>query len=60
MRNSETFEVEKVHTDFLQGMVEEYDLEDTSKALRILLDYAMSEDIDTSEIFEEVRCLRCD
>ncbi len=60
MRNSESFEVEGVHMDFLKEMVEEYDLEDTSKALRILLDYAMSDDTDPAEIFEEVRCLRCD
>lgn len=60
MKTAESFEVESDHIDFLKEMVEEYDLDDVSKALRILIDYAMSDEADPAEIFEQVRCERCD
>lgn len=39
-------------------MVDTYDLADTHKALRILIEYAIQEgDLDT--IFTEIRCTKC-
>ena len=46
------------HYDFLANMADQYDLPDPSKALRVLIDYAM-EDGDTEDIFSRIRCLRC-
>ena len=43
---------------FLEEMTKKHDLEDVSKALRCLINYA-SEDGDEAEIFEEIRCLHC-
>lgn len=60
MKTAENFEIEDEHAEFLKEMVEEYDLDDVSKALRVLLDYAMSDEADPATIFEQVRCERCD
>jgi len=46
------------HVHYLEQMMEQYDLPDTDKVLRVLIDYAM-QDGDADAIFETVRCLRC-
>ena len=46
------------HETFLSEMAEVYDLPDADKALRVLLDYAMT-DGDKAVIFDEIRCIRC-
>ena len=53
-----TFTIEEDHKDWLDAMANSYELPDASKALRVLLDYAM-EDGNRDEIFQKVRCLRC-
>ena len=53
-----TFEIYEEHEDLLKAMVEKYSLPDTSKALRILLDY-LAEDGDQDEIYENIRCRQC-
>lgn len=55
---NESFEIQADHKEWLESMVEEYNLTDASKALRILLDYAL-EDGDAGEIFQTVRCRHC-
>jgi len=53
-----TFTIEEDQKDWLDAMANGYQLPDASKALRVLLDYAM-EDGNRDEIFKKVRCLRC-
>jgi hypothetical protein len=44
--------------DMLKEIVEKFDLPDSSKAIRCLLDY-VAEDGDWDEIFDTVRCNHC-
>lgn len=55
---SETYEIEADQRDWLAQMAQEYNLRNPSKALRVLLDFAI-EDGDRAEIFEKIRCTRC-
>ncbi len=48
----------RISLAWLQEMVETYGLADEAKALRILVDYAMS-DGDRDLIFDEIRCHHC-
>lgn len=57
-KTEERFEINEDHLTFLEEMADAYDLPNASKALRVLLDYAM-EDGDQEEIFSKIRCLRC-
>jgi len=54
------FTIELDQQEWLARMAQEYNLDDVSKALRVLLDYAM-EDGDQDEIFapQHARCRRC-
>ena len=52
------FEINDDAEELLNEVVEKYELKDTSKALRIILDY-VAEDGDWDEIFGTVRCRRC-
>ncbi len=53
-----TFEVYPDSLEMLKTIQEKYNLPDTSKAVRILLDYAAI-DGDWEEIFAKIRCRRC-
>ncbi len=55
-----SFEIESEQNDWLDEIAEEYSLEDSSKALRVLLDYAI-QDGDNELIFapENMRCRFC-
>ena len=52
------FEIYDDQLQVLEETVEQYDLPDVDKALRVLLDYVI-EEADRDEIFSKVRCLRC-
>jgi len=52
------FEINADAAKMLSKIVDKYDLPDTSKAIRCLLDYA-AEDGDWDTIFKKIRCLRC-
>ena len=54
------FAIEEDHMNWLEENVAEYSLEDESKALRVLIDYAM-EEVDPEHIFasENMRCKHC-
>jgi hypothetical protein len=54
------FEIESEQNDWLDEVAEEYSLQDSSKALRVLLDYAI-QDGDKDLIFatENMRCRFC-
>ena len=45
-----TLSLESDHLDWLSEIIQDYDLPDESKAIRILLDYAI-EDADKDEVF---------
>ncbi|MCA8961938.1 MAG: hypothetical protein KDC38_15540 [Planctomycetes bacterium] len=45
--------------EYLKAMVEKYDLDDASKAVRILINYAIDTPDVESDIFDEIRCLDC-
>ena len=54
------YEIQSDQQEWLDKIVKEFDLPDASKALRVLLDYAI-EDGDESEIFapQNARCRHC-
>jgi len=52
------FEINPDAFEMLTRITERYNLQDASKALRCLLDYAAT-DGDWDEIFKTVRCRRC-
>ncbi len=53
-----TFSINPDMEKMLVEAVEKYQLPDTSKALRVVLDYVM-QDGDWEEIFTRIRCKRC-
>ena len=55
-----TVELEKHQMVFLEDMVQQYQLPDASKALRILITYAMDPETERERIFEDVRCFDCE
>lgn len=55
---SETYIVQANQKAWLEQMAQAHNLKDASKALRVLLDYAI-EDGDAQEIFGKIRCTRC-
>jgi hypothetical protein len=54
------FEIESEHREWLEEVADEYDFQDESKALRVLLDYAI-QDADKDMVFsnENMRCRYC-
>ncbi len=52
------FTIQPGHLKWLEEMVGKYDVEDVSKALRIVLEHAIQAG-DEETIFEEVRCHYC-
>ena len=53
-----TFEINVDSYEMLKTIKQRYNLPDTSKALRCLLDYAAT-DGNWDEIFKTIRCRRC-
>ena len=53
-----TFSINRDMEDMLRGAGERFDIPDTSKVLRIILDYARA-DADWDEVIDKVRCRRC-
>tara|TARA_B100001750_G_C15058967_1_gene375306 strand:+ start:105 stop:299 length:195 start_codon:yes stop_codon:yes gene_type:complete len=55
-----TINLESDHLDWLSEIIQDYDLPDESKAIRILLDYAI-QDADKDGIFspDNIRCRHC-
>jgi len=45
---------------FIRSAKEKYDLADESKAIRIVMDYLMTNPGIHDTVFSEVRCLRCE
>jgi len=57
-KESVAFEINADAIKMLSKIVDKYDLPDTSKAIRCLLDY-VAEDGDWDTIFKKIRCRRC-
>ena len=55
-----TVELDKHQMAFLEDMVQQYQLPDASKALRVLITFAIDNDAEHERIFQEVRCLDCE
>lgn len=55
-----TVELEKHQMAFVEEMAQQYQIPDTSKALRILITYAMDSESERERIFSDVRCLDCE
>jgi hypothetical protein len=55
---SETYSIEPDHQAWLETMAESHGLPDASKALRVVLDYAM-QDGDEDALFNTIRCRHC-
>lgn len=54
-----TIALESAKVKFLESLVEKYDLDDTGKVVRCLINYAREHPERLDEIFTEVRCLDC-
>jgi hypothetical protein len=54
----ETYRIETDQQEWLEAMARAHQLPDASKALRVLLDFAMEEG-DPQSIFGSVRCRHC-
>ncbi|MEM7393096.1 MAG: hypothetical protein AAF492_12195 [Verrucomicrobiota bacterium] len=53
-----SYEVEEDQQEWLEEMATQYKLPDASKALRVVLDFAV-EYPDATDIFEQIRCRHC-
>jgi hypothetical protein len=55
-----TVELDRHQMAFLEEMTKQYDLPDTSKALRVLITYALDPETERDRIFSDVRCFDCE
>jgi hypothetical protein len=55
-----TVELDKHMMTFLEEMQTQYDLPDSSKALRVLITYALDPETDRDRIFSDIRCFDCE
>jgi hypothetical protein len=55
-----TVELEKHQMAFMEEMMQQYDIPDASKALRVLITYAMDPETERDRIFSDVRCFDCE
>lgn len=56
---SSSVELSETQAQYLQAMVQKYDLEDEGKAIRCLINFAREETAQEANIFEEIRCFDC-
>lgn len=60
MRQEYDVEMKDHQQEYLNAMVAKYDLPDTGKAVRILIDFAIEKADMEAEIFQDERCHSCD
>jgi hypothetical protein len=53
-------ELDKHMMTFLEDMAQQYELPDASKALRVLITYAMDPETERDRIFADIRCFDCE
>ena len=56
---SVNFEVNTDSLEMIEKITDKYEMPDTSKTLRCLLDFVSENETDWDQIFKKVRCLRC-
>ena len=54
-----SYEIYSESEEMLEKIVDKYDLPDTSKALRCLMDYVEEKESEWDDIFDTIRCNRC-
>ena len=54
-----SYEIYSESEEMLEKIVDKYDLPDTSKALRCLMDYVEEKESEWDEIFATIRCNKC-
>jgi hypothetical protein len=59
VKQSVTFEVQQDAVRMLEAAAQKYSLSGKSKAMRVLIDYAASNEDKWEEIFGAVHCMRC-
>ncbi len=55
-----TVELDKHMMAFLEDMAQQYEIPDASKALRVLITYAMDPETERDRIFADIRCFDCE
>jgi hypothetical protein len=55
-----TVELDKHMMAFLEDVAQQYELPDASKALRVLITYAMDPETERDRIFADIRCFDCE
>ena len=58
IKTAESYELNEDVIQWLKEMADNYDLPDSGKALRVVLDY-VREEADLDVVFEEMRCTHC-
>ena len=58
-KSTEEFEICEDQMEWLEGMATKYDLPNRDKALRIVLDFVMTE-AEEKPLFTKIRCNHCD
>ena len=54
-----TYELKPRQVEYIQQIADSYSLPDESKAIRALIDFAISSPDEEHHIFGEIRCLDC-
>lgn len=54
-----TVELKERQWEYLEEMTKKYDIQDASKTLRCLINYAIESGDQEEDIYEEIRCLDC-
>ena len=54
-----TFEINSDMDKLLDKIVDDYNLSDKSKAIRVLLDYVEEKETEWDDMFATIRCNRC-
>lgn len=58
-QKSYSIELNEEQFQFLERMVDEYNLPDVSKVVRCLVNYVRDEQDKCVDVFEQIRCLDC-
>ncbi|MHC5115169.1 MAG: hypothetical protein ACYTGP_12165 [Planctomycetota bacterium] len=58
-KNPHTIELKQRQLEYLERMVKKHGLPDVSKAVRILVDFALHEADEEERIFTKMRCSGC-
>jgi len=58
-KEAHTVQLKPAQVEFLEQMTRAHDLDDMSKAIRCLVDFAIQESEHQDDIFQTIRCLHC-